>query len=83
MMDPSGARASSADLALDPSAAFFKAGETKHDVFDFLVLGSELPENTRISGLGDNAIVLPAGSYTLSGDYGGNRAPDRPVTLER
>jgi hypothetical protein len=79
----SGAGVSSGDLALDPSITFFEPGETKHDVFDFLVLGSPLPPLTRISGLGDNAIALSAGSYTFSGDYCGTSAPARTVTVER
>lgn len=77
----SGWSVSSADLALDPSITFFKPGETKHDVFDFLILASPRPPNSRISGLGENGIILPAGNYTFRGDYGGNRAPDRGVVL--
>lgn len=78
----SGWSVSSGDLALDPSITFFAPGETKHDVFDFLVMASALPPMTRISGLGDDGIALLAGSYTFRGDYGGNRAPDRVVILK-
>ncbi len=79
----SGWSVSSADLALDPSITFFEPGETKHDVFDFLILASPRPPNTRISGLGDDGLILSAGYYTFRGDYGGNRAPDRGVVLEQ
>jgi hypothetical protein len=78
----SGWSTSSADLALDPSVTFFKSGETKHDVFDFLILPGPRPPSTRISGLGENGLILSAGNYTFRGDYGGNRAPDRGVVLE-
>ena len=79
----SGWSVSSADLALDPSITFFEAGETKYDIFDFLVLASSFPPGTRISGLGDRGIILPAGNYTFRGDYGGNPAPDRGVILDQ
>ncbi|MGH9420768.1 MAG: hypothetical protein ACRD3J_12400, partial [Thermoanaerobaculia bacterium] len=77
----SGRSVSSGDLAIDPSITFFEPGETKHDVFDFLVIPTTLPPTTRIGGLGDNGIALWAGSYVFRGDYGGQRAPARGVIL--
>jgi hypothetical protein len=74
-------RFSGGDLAIDPGITFFQPGETKHEVFDFLVLRPALPPATRVSGLGENGVALGAGSFIFGGDYGGQRAPDRDVIL--
>ena len=81
MRDATGGGVRSDDYALDPSVTFFKAGETKYDVFDFFVLPPGSPPFTRVSGLGDNGIALQTGSYIFRADYAGQAAPDRSVVL--
>ena len=71
---------SSADVALDLGVTLFKAGETKRNVFDFLV-SAPSPSPERIAGLGENGLALPPGSYSFRGDYGGKSAPDLSVVL--
>lgn len=76
-----GSGLSSGDLALDPGVRFFKAGETKRAVVDFLVTATPSPSFGAIAGLGENGIALPPGSYSFRGDFGGKSAPDLSVVL--
>lgn len=78
----SGARVIGAVKAVDPGVTLFKAGETKRQIIDFLVIALVAPEK-RISGLGDDGIALPPGSYLFIGDYGGEFAPNLNVVLSR
>jgi hypothetical protein len=60
--------------ALDPGLAQFGPGETKRQVFDF-VLGSRM-------GTGyPEATTLPPGRYRIEGTFGGNTAVLEPVEL--
>ncbi len=56
----------------DPSLTRFAAGETKRQVFDF-VLGSQLPWQA--------AVELRPGLYDFRGAFGGRRASVRPVAV--
>lgn len=62
-----GGRAIDGVIQLDPSANTFAAGETKQQVFDFVIGQQPL------------ARVLPPGNYTVIGSYGGKETP--PISL--
>jgi hypothetical protein len=57
------------ELALDPAVVFFKRGETKRHVFDF-VIGND-PQSR----------AFPPGTYTVRGAYGGHWQTHAPVVL--
>ena len=71
---------SSANLAFDVGVTHFAPGETKRDVFDFVVVPIPAPSYGAISGIGAG-ITLPPGSYSFRGDYGGHSATDLSVQL--
>jgi hypothetical protein len=71
---------SSANLAFDIGVTHFAPGETKRDVFDFVVVSIPAPSYGAISGIG-SGITLPPGSYLFRGDYGGHSATDLSVQL--
>ena len=71
---------SSASLAFDIGVTRFAPGETKRDVFDFVVAPIPAPSYGAISGIG-GGITLPPGSYLFRGDYGGHSATDLSVKL--
>ena len=71
---------SSANLAFDVGVTRFAPGETKRDVFDFVVAPIPAPSYGAISGIGAG-ITLPPGSYLFRGDYGGHSAIDLSVKL--
>lgn len=71
---------SSANLAFDIGVTHFAPGETKRDVFDFVVVSIPAPSYGAISGIG-SGITLPPGSYSFRGDYGGHSATDLSVQL--
>ena len=78
-----GTGVSSEESEFDSAVTFFKAGETKRYVFDFLVFEPTGSTPSRISGLGENGIALPFGTYSFSGNFGGQPAPDITVLLDR
>jgi hypothetical protein len=71
---------SSGNLAFDIGVTHFAPGETKRDVFDFVVVPIPAPSYGAISGIG-SGITLPPGSYSFRGDYGGHSATDLSVQL--
>jgi hypothetical protein len=83
MHDGSGAGISKGDLALDMGVTYFAAGETKRDVIDFFVIAPDFPSYQGGPGLGESPIMLPVGTYSLQGDYGGKAAPNLTVILSQ
>ena len=75
-----GSGLSSGNLAFDVGVTQFAPGETKRDVFDFVVVSIPAPSYGAISGIGDG-ITLPPGSYVFRGEYGGHSATDLSVRL--
>jgi hypothetical protein len=71
---------SSGNLAFDIGVMHFAPGETKRDVFDFVVVPIPAPSYGAISGIGAG-ITLPPGSYLFRGEYGGHSATDLSVQL--
>jgi hypothetical protein len=81
MIREAGGNVSSADFAYDIGGTYFAAGETKRDVFDFILVPISTPSFGAVPGTGTGGIALPPGNYVFRGDYGGQFAPDLNVVL--
>jgi hypothetical protein len=79
----SGGGVGSGDLAYDIGAAYFAAGETKRDVFDFAIVPITTPSIGKVPGMGSGGIGLPPETYLFSGNYGKHSATDITIVLNQ